>query len=97
MIECYGVLVETAKSSGYEACNSVRAVHQSNSAKKVADRLTSIAATEESGAASLALTLLKAHALAGDAGDNLLIDAHKKQASEHLIRALGPRRLRHGA
>ena len=91
------VLLETAKSAWYDALNGVLAVHQSNSAEQLAERLTSIAATDESGAASLALTLLKAHALTGDAGDNLLIDAHKKQASEHLIRALGARRLRRGA
>jgi uncharacterized protein HemY len=91
------VLLETAKSSWYDALNGVLAVHQPNSAEQLVERLTDIAATDESGAASLALTLLKAHALAGDAGDNLLIDAHKKRASEHLIKALGARRLRRGA
>ena len=92
------VLLETARASWYDALNGVLAVHQPNSAEQLAERLTNIAATDEqSGAASLALTLLKAHALAGDAGDNLLIDAHKKQASEHLITALGARRLRRGA
>jgi uncharacterized protein HemY len=91
------VLLETAGASWYDALNGVLAVHQPNSAEQLAERLTNIAATDESGAASLALTLLKAHALAGDAGDNLLIDAHKKQASEHLITALGARRLRGGA
>ena len=91
------VLLETAKSSWYDALNGVLAVHQPNSAEQLVERLTDIAATDESGAASLALTLLKAHTLAGDAGDNLLIDAHKKRASEHLIKALGARRLRRGA
>ena len=91
------VLLETAKSSWYDALNGVLAVHQPNSAEQLVERLTDIAATDESGAASLALTLLKAHALAGDAGDNLLIDAHKKRASEHLIKALGASRLRRGA
>ena len=91
------VLLETAKSSWYDALNGVLAVHQPNSAEQLVERLTDIAATDESGAASLALTLLKAHALAGDAGDNLLIGAHKKRASEHLIKALGARRLRRGA
>ena len=91
------VLLETAKSSWYDALNGVLAVHQPNSAEQLVERLTDIAATDESGAASLALKLLKAHALAGDAGDNLLIDAHKKRASEHLIKALGARRLRRGA
>jgi uncharacterized protein HemY len=91
------VLLETAKSSWYDALNGVLAVHQPNSADQLVERLTDIAATDESGAASLALTLLKAHTLAGDAGDNLLIDAHKKRASEHLIKALGARRLRRGA
>jgi uncharacterized protein HemY len=91
------VLLEAAKSSWYDALNGVLAVHQPDSAEQLAERLTDIAATDESGAASLALTLLKAHALAGDAGDNLLIDAHKKRASEHLIKALGARRLRRGA
>ena len=91
------VLLETAGASWYDALNGVLAVHQPNSAEQLVERLTDIAATDESGAASLALTLLKAHALAGDAGDNLLIDAHKKRASEHLIKALGARRLRRGA
>lgn len=91
------VLLETAKSSWYDALNGVLAVHQPNSAEQLAERLTKIAATQQSGAASLALTLLKAHALAGDAGDNLLIEAHKKKASEHLITALGARRLRREA
>ena len=91
------VLLETARSSWYDALNGVLAVHQPNSAEQLAERLTKIAATQQSGAASLALTLLKAHALAGDAGDNLLIEAHKKKASEHLITALGSRRLRREA
>ena len=91
------VLLETAKSSWYDALNGVLAVHQPNSAEQLAERLTKIAATQQSGAASLALTLLKAHALEGDAGDNLLIEAHKKKASEHLITALGARRLRREA
>lgn len=91
------VLLETARSSWYDALNGVLAVHQPNSAEQLAERLTKIAATQQSGAASLALTLLKAHALAGDAGDNLLIEAHKKKASEHLITALGARRLRREA
>ena len=48
-------------------------------AEQLLERLTQVAATEKSGAASLAVTLLKAGALEGDAGDDLLIEAHQKQ------------------
>ena len=87
------VLLESAKSSWQDALNSVLAVHQPKNAEQLLERLTQVAASEKSGAASLAITLLKANALAGEAGDDLLIEAHKKQASEHLIKALGVRRL----
>ena len=87
------VLLESAKSSWQDALNSVLAVHQPKNAEQLLERLTEVAASEKSGAASLAVTLLKAWALEGDAGDDLLIEAHKKQASEHLIKALGIRRL----
>ena len=87
------VLLESAKSSWQDALNSVLAVHQPKNPEQLLERLTQVAASEKSGAASLAITLLKANALAGEAGDDLLIEAYKKQASEHLIRALGVRRL----
>ena len=87
------MLLESAKSSWQDALNGVLAVYQPKNAEQLLERLTQVAATEKSGAASLAVTLLKANALAGDAGDGLLIDAHKKHASEHLIKALGVRRL----
>jgi uncharacterized protein HemY len=87
------VLLESAKSSWQDALNGVLAVHQPKNAEQLLERLTQVAATEKSGAAALAITLLKANTLAGDAGDDLLIEAHKKQPSEHLIRALGIRRL----
>ena len=87
------VLLESAKFSWPDALNGVLAVHQPKNAEQLLERLTQVAATEKSGAASLAVTLLRANALAGDAGDDLLIEAHKQQASEHLIKALGVRRL----
>ncbi len=87
------VLLESAKSSWQDALNGVLAVHQPKNADQLLERLTQIAAIEKNGAASLAITLLKANALAGDAGDNLLIEAHKTQASAHLVKALGVRRL----
>ena len=81
---------------GSEMCirDSVLAVYQPKNAEQLLERLTQVAATEKSRAASLAVTLLKANALAGDSGDDLLIEAHQKQASEHLINALGVRRFR---
>ena len=88
------MLLESAKSSWQDALNAVLAVYQPKSADQLLELLTQVAATEKSGAASLAVTLLKAGALEGDAGDDLLIEAHQKQASEHLINALGVRRLR---
>ena len=88
------MLLESAKSSWQDALNGVLAVYQPKSADQLLELLTQVAATEKSGAASLAVTLLKAGALEGDAGDDLLIEAHQKQASEHLINALGVRRLR---
>ena len=87
------MLLESAKSSWQHALNGVLAVHQPKNAEQLLDRLTQVAATEKGGASSLAVTLLKAGALEGDAGDALLIDAYKKQPSEHLITALGVRRL----
>lgn len=87
------VLLESAKFSWQDALNGVLAIHQPRNAEQLLERLTQIAVTEKSGPASLAVTLLKAGALEGDAGDDLLIEAHKKQASEHLIKALGVRRL----
>lgn len=87
------MLLESAKSSWQDALNGVLAVYQPKNAEQLLERLTHFAATEKNGAASLAVTLLKANALAGDAGDDLLIEAHKKRASEHLIKALGVRRL----
>lgn len=87
------VLLETAKSSWHDALNGVLAVHKPKNAGQLCEQLEQIAATEKSGAASLAVTLLKASALEGGAGDDVLIAAYKNQASEHLIRALGVRRL----
>ena len=87
------MLLESAKSSWQDALNGVLAVYQPQNAEQLLERLTQVAATEKSGAASLAVTLLKAGALEGGAGDALLIDAYKTQPSEHLVRALGIRRL----
>ena len=87
------MLLESAKSSWQDALNGVLAVYQPKNAEQLLERLTQVAAAEKNGAASLAVTLLKANTLAGDAGDDLLIEAHKKRASEHLIKALGVRRL----
>ncbi len=87
------MLLESAKSSWQDALNGVLAVYQPKNAEQLLERLTKIAASDKNGVASTAVTLLKAHALEGDAGDDLLIDAHKKHASEHLIKALGLRRL----
>ena len=88
------MLLESAKSSWQDALNGVLAVYQPKNAEQLLARLTQVAATEKSIAASLAVTLLKAGALEDDAGDDLLIEAHQKHASEHLIKALGVRRLR---
>ena len=88
------MLLETAESTWHDALNGVLAVHQPKNAEQLAERLTRLSATGKNGAASLALTLLKAHSLTGDAGDQLLIDSHKTQASEHITKALGARRLR---
>ena len=87
------MLLESAKSSWQDALNGVLAVYQPKNAEQLLERLTQVAATEKNGAASLAVTLLSANALVGDAGDDLLIEAHKKHTSEHLIKALGVRRL----
>lgn len=87
------MLLESAKSSWQDALNGVLAVYQPKNAEQLLERLTKIAVSDKNGVASTAVTLLKAHALEGDAGDDLLIDAHKKHVSEHLIKALGLRRL----
>lgn len=91
------VLLETAKSSWHDGLNGILAVHRPKNSEQLAERLTAIKGSDKPGAVSLGITLLKAAALEGDAGDVLLLEAYKQQASEHLAKALGARRLRQGA
>lgn len=91
------VLLETAKSSWHDALTGVLSNHQPKNAEQLLERLTKLASSDKSGAASVAVALLTANTLEGSAGDALLIEAHKTQASEHLLRALGARRLGQGA
>ena len=88
------VLFETAKSSWHDALNGILAVHQPKNSEQLVERLTAIKGGDTGGAISLGITLLKAAALAGDAGDALLVEAYTEQASEHLAKALGARKLR---
>lgn len=90
------VLMETAASTWHDALNGIIAVHRPKNAEQLLERLTTISATDKSKVITRAIALLHASALDDESCETLLIEAHKKQASEHLIMALGARRLHRG-
>lgn len=90
-------LLETANSFWHDALNDIIAVHRPKDAEQLLERLIAITASDTSGAISRAVVLLNAASLESDAGDSLLIEAHKNEASDHFIKALGARRFQRGS